>query len=149
VYRFPAPETLATQWESGSHNPEETVARILVIDDEEQIRCLLRYALERAGYEIIEACDGDEGVQCYRAAPVDLIISDIFLAGQGGFETITALRREAPGIKIIAMSGGGYLGDCDLLDIARQLGAQHTLQKPFELEDLCAMVWEVLQDVDA
>jgi DNA-binding NtrC family response regulator len=125
------------------------VVRILVIDDEEQVRRLLRYALERAGHEIIEACDGDEGVQCYRTAPVDLIISDILLTDQGGFETITALRHEAPGIKIIAMSGGGYFGDSDFFEIARQLGAQRTLQKPFELGDLFSTVWEVLQDSDA
>lgn len=125
------------------------MARILVIDDEEQMRRLLRRALERAGYEIIEACDGNEGIRCYRTAHVDLIISDILLAGQGGFETITALRHEAPGIKIIAMSGGGYVGDSDLLDIARQLGAQRTLQKPFELQDLFETVWEVLQSAEA
>jgi two-component system, chemotaxis family, chemotaxis protein CheY len=145
---LPDPETMATHGGSGSYNTEGTVARILIIDDEEQIRRLLRYALERAGYEIIEACDGDEGVQCYRTAAVDLIISDILLTDQGGFETITALRHEAPGIKIIAMSGGGYLGDGNLLDIARQLGAQRTLQKPFELGDLFATVWEALQDSD-
>jgi DNA-binding response OmpR family regulator len=88
-------------------------------------------------------------VMAMSTAPVDLIISDVLLTGQGGFETITALRHEAPGIKIIAMSGGGYLGDSDLLDIARQLGAQRTLQKPFELGDLFATVWEVLQGSDA
>ena len=124
------------------------MARILVIDDEEPIRRMLRQALERAGYEIIEACDGQEGVHYYRTAHVDLIISDILLAGAEGFETITALRREAPGVKIIAMSGGGYVGDSDVLNIARQLGAQGALQKPFELQDLFATVGELLQDAN-
>jgi CheY-like chemotaxis protein len=133
------------------HRPsmEESMARILVIDDEEQMRRMLRRALERQGYEIIEACDGNEGVQCYRSVHVDLVISDILLAGQEGFETIIALRHEVPGIKIIAISGGDCHSDSDLLDMARQLGAQRTLQKPFELRDLFETVWEVLQGADA
>jgi CheY-like chemotaxis protein len=125
---------------------EETVARILVIDDEASMRRMLRQALERVGYEIVEAQDGDEGLQWYHTASIDLIISDILLVGQEGLEAIRTLRREAPEAKIIAMSGGGYVGDSDILAIARQSGAQRTLQKPFDLQELFRAVWEVLQD---
>lgn len=122
------------------------MTRILVIDDQASMRRLLRQALERVGYEIVEAEDGEAGLHWYHTASIDLIISDILLAEQEGLETITTLHREAPEAKIIAMSGGGYVGDRDILDVARQSGAHRTLQKPFDLQELFTTVWEVLQD---
>src|SRR5919108_2919694 len=99
------------------------VARILIIDDDDQIRRMLCQALEQAGYEAVEARDGQEGLEHYRAAPTDLIITDILMPGKEGLETIMELRREVPGVKIIAISGGGQTGNMTFLEIARYLGA--------------------------
>jgi DNA-binding response OmpR family regulator len=122
------------------------VARILVIDDEDQPRQILQQALERAGYEVTTARDGSEGLRRFRAAPTDLVITDILMPEKEGLETIVDLRREFPAVKIIAISGGGRTGSLNFLDIAERLGAQRTLQKPFGLHEMLAVVHELLQD---
>jgi len=120
--------------------------RILIIDDEQDLRLILREALEYVGYEVVEAGDGDEGLQHYRETPADLIITDILMPGKGGLETIGELQREDPHVKIIAISGGSPCGHVDVLDIAKQLGARWVLRKPFRLPDMCQAVREALQD---
>ena len=119
--------------------------RILIIDDDDQLRHMLCQALEQAGYETVEARDGEEGLARYRAAPTDLIITDILMPGKEGLETIMELRREVPGVKIIAISGGGQTGNMTFLEVARYLGAQRALQKPFELRELLDAIREVLE----
>jgi CheY-like chemotaxis protein len=89
--------------------------RILIIDDEDQFRSMLRRVLERASYEVVEAQDGNEGIQRCREAPMDLIITDILMPGKEGLETIMDLRREFSQVKIIAISGGGRTGDLNFL----------------------------------
>jgi DNA-binding response OmpR family regulator len=121
------------------------VARILIIDDDDQLRHMLCQALEQAGYEAVEARDGQEGLEQYRAAPTDLIITDILMPGKEGLETIMELRREVPEVKIIAISGGGQTGNMTFLEVARYLGAQRAFQKPFELRELLSAVREVLE----
>jgi CheY-like chemotaxis protein len=120
--------------------------RILIIDDEAELRLILREALEYIGYEVVEAGNGDEGLQHYRAAPPDLIITDMVMPGKGGLETIDELRRADPHVKIIAISGGNRIGHLDALDIAKQLGAQWVFRKPFQLPDMCQAVRDALQD---
>jgi DNA-binding response OmpR family regulator len=122
------------------------VARILIIDDEDQPRRMLYQALTRAGYEVVEARDGNEGLARFREAPTDLIITDILMPEKEGLETIIDLRREFPHVKIVAMSGGGRTGSLNFLDIARRLGAQCTLPKPFGLQDMLKAVRELLQE---
>lgn len=80
--------------------------RILVIDDDPDIRRLLRLALEDAGYDVREAQEGDDGLAIARQERCALAIVDLFMPGKEGLETILALRREMPQIKLIAMSGG-------------------------------------------
>jgi CheY-like chemotaxis protein len=82
------------------------MARILVIDDERIIRTIVKHALEEDGHEVIEAGDGEEGIQLYRKNPTDLVVTDIIMPRKEGIETIKELRRNYPDIKIIAMSGG-------------------------------------------
>ncbi|HEY7490086.1 MAG TPA: response regulator [Candidatus Tectomicrobia bacterium] len=122
------------------------MARILVIDDEDQSRQMLQQALERAGYEVTTARDGSEGLRRFREAPTDLVITDILMPEKEGLETIMDLRREFPAVKIIAVSGGGRTGSLNFLDIAKRLGARRTLQKPFGLREMLAVVHELLQD---
>lgn len=120
--------------------------RILIIDDEQDLRLILREALEYVGYEVVEAGNGDEGLQHYRETPADLIITDIIMPGKGGLETIGELQREDPHVRIIAISGGSAFGYADALDIAKQLGARRVFRKPFQLPEMCQAVREALQD---
>lgn len=120
---------------------------ILIVDDEDQVRQLIRQTLEQAGYHVTEACDGKEALQQYRLAPADLIIMDILMPDQDGLETTATLRREFPNVKIIAITGGSdMIGILSFLDVAKMLGAHSTLQKPFEMKALLDTVQAELQD---
>jgi len=119
-------------------------ASILVMDDEEQMRTMLRMLLEREGYEVVEASDGKEGLRRYRENPTDLIITDLIMPEKEGIETIMELRRDFPDVKIIAMSGGGRLDPGQYLRMAKNFGVRYTFAKPFEKEDLLKAVRDLL-----
>ncbi len=118
--------------------------RILVVDDEEGIRTILGKALRSAGHEVVLAADGLEALKCYRAAPADVVIADIFMPGMDGIETMRELRREFPDCKIIGMSGNQSARP--MLSAARQLGAIAALEKPFSINQLLDAVKNAIQD---
>ena len=121
------------------------IVRILVIDDDEDFRSMLRTALEQDGYAVEEARNGREGLQRYVIAPTDVVITDLLMPEQEGLETIRALRQMNPQVKIIAISGGGRTGNLNFLPLASMFGALRTLQKPFTLQQLHDVVREVVQ----
>ena len=114
------------------------MAAILVIDDEEIIRVLLRSALEAAGYEVTEAANGREGLDLYRKRPTDLVITDILMPELNGLDMLMELTREFLDAKVIAISGAG--GERNVLDVAKLLGARQTFPKPFSIPDLLSVV---------
>lgn len=122
------------------------MARVLVVDDEELVRKLLNKVLRRAGYEVVLATNGKEGVQRYADQPADAVIMDLIMPEQEGMETIVALRRMAPDVKIIAITGGGCVGAQDYLRVAQNLGASRCLPKPIDLDDLRQTVAELLEN---
>ena len=120
--------------------------RILVIDDDMQFRQMLRQTLERAGFEVAEAPDGEKGMRLYRQDPTDLIITDIIMPEKEGVETIIELRREFPDVKIIAISGGSRGIDAkDCLYAVKQLGADCTFSKPFDRKELLEAISGLLE----
>ncbi len=125
------------------------MARILIIDDEPQIRSMLRLMLERVGYEIAEAPDGIEGIRKYRENPADLIITDLIMPNKDGIGMIIDLKKEFPQVKIIAMSGGGVNRPEGYLDGAKKLGATRTLTKPIDRDEMLKAVKETLKDTAA
>ena len=110
------------------------MATILIIDDEEPIRALLRTTLESAGYEVTEAPNGRIGLELYRHKPTELVITDILMPELNGLDMLLELTREFLHAKVIAISGVG--GEQNVLDVAKLLGARQTLQKPFSLPQL-------------
>ncbi len=120
--------------------------RILVIDDEDQIRAMLRQALESSGHEVLEANNGEEGVRIYQKQPADLVITDILMPEKEGLESIRELRGLDPAVRVIAISGGGRFHTMDVLGLARMLGARRTFWKPFDLAKVVAAVQEELED---
>jgi CheY-like chemotaxis protein len=124
---------------------KEAMAHILIIDDDDQFRTMLRQLIERNGHEVEEASGGKEGIQLYRENPTDLIITDLIMPGKDGIETIQELKKEFPDIKIIAISGGGRLGPQDYLHLAKMLGARRTLTKPIDLPELLKAIDELLE----
>jgi len=121
------------------------MANILIIDDDNQFRTMLRKMIERNGYEVIEASGGEEGIKLYRKNPTDLIITDLIMPEKDGIETIQELKKEFPDVRIIAISGGGRLGPQDYLHLAKMFGVQRTLTKPIELPVLLQTIEELLE----
>jgi len=122
------------------------MARVLVIDDEEQVRTLIREVLEGAGHEVMEAGNGREAMKLYEANPTNVVITDLVMPEQDGLETIRELRRRFPAVKIIAVSGAQQKLNLDLLYVAEKLGALRTMEKPFDIRKLVALVEELLKD---
>ena len=120
------------------------MAKILIIDDEKQIRWLLRDILEREGHEIVDTPSGEEGIRIHHEEPADLIITDLFMPGKDGLGIIVALRQDTPDAKIIVISGGGPMGNLDVLPAAKALGAVCTLAKPFTREEMLDAVRNAL-----
>ncbi len=118
--------------------------RILVVEDDEPLRSVLRQILERTGHEVAEAADGRAALEIQRQKGADLVITDIIMPEVDGIETIMVLRREFPSVKIIAISGGSRVGPREFLNLARVLGAHRTLHKPFALQEMLDAVDELL-----
>ncbi len=116
------------------------MARILVFDDDPEMREAVRGILEEAGHEVEEAPDGEHGMQLYREQPSDIVITDIRMPQKTGNETIMELRSEFPYVKIIAMSGGGTVGADLYMQVARKLGADFAITKPFAPDELLSAV---------
>jgi CheY-like chemotaxis protein len=123
-----------------------TVKRILVIDDEDLIREVVKEMLEAEGYVVSMAANGKEGLRLYQKELPDLIITDIFMPEMEGLETIRELQRDSPEVKIIAISGGGEKGMLSFLTYAKRFGALRTLEKPFAREELLTTVRELLTE---
>ena len=120
------------------------MARILVIDDDESVRKAIRRVLEPLGHEVLEADDGAVGLTLVATKGADLVITDIFMPGQDGIETVRRMRKEFPGVKMLVMSGGDSTGRMDLRRDAVLLGAAGSLRKPFERDELVQAVRGVL-----
>jgi len=118
------------------------MAKILVIDDEPQVRRVIRHFLTRAGHTVAEAADGAEGLARVRADMPDVLVTDILMPNKEGIETIREMRREAPGLPILVISGNA--GSSLYMEMAKMLGAQAALAKPFRSAELLRAVDDLL-----
>jgi len=114
--------------------------KILVIDDDLSVRQLVVQMLVSKGYQVVSAEDGRRGLALFRDEKPDLIVTDIIMPEKGGIATIRNIRSECPDAKIIAMSGDGRIGNANLLDIARWLGASDVIAKPFDPDQFITVV---------
>ena len=121
------------------------MARIILIEDCNSLRGVFKKILEYEGHEVLDAQDGKGGERLYREGYADLVITDIVMPNKDGIETIIELRRDFPGIKILAISGGGRIGSEQYLKMAKSLGAHDILGKPFKQKDLVASVRKLLK----
>ncbi|MCB0344332.1 MAG: response regulator [Bdellovibrionales bacterium] len=117
---------------------------VLIIEDEEQLRKTLRQILERANYKVLEAADGIEGVEMFKAHNPEIVLTDIDLPKQDGIQTLFKLRGESSQSHVIAMTGVPEYGE-KFLEVAKQLGAGTVLPKPFDSKRLL----EVIRGLDA
>jgi DNA-binding response OmpR family regulator len=119
--------------------------RILLIEDEEGLRSMLRISLEKMGYAVVEASDGKAAMAIFKTEPVDLVLTDLMMPEKEGLETIRELRKGHPELKIIAMSGGGRTDARDNLKMAKLFGATTVFSKPFSLAELSRAVTEIFK----
>ena len=122
-----------------------TGQRILIVDDDPGIRRALTSLLSKSGYQVTQANDGLEAIRLWRDQGGDLVITDLHMPEKNGIETILELLSHSPGIRIIAMSGGGQTKRLDLLSNATMLGAVLTIEKPFTLTEMLTLVRQALQ----
>ena len=117
------------------------MAYVLVVDDQKQIRSLLRALLEPIGHNVSEACNGHEALSQYHNARPDLVLTDMQMPDMDGVEMIEHLQRLDPRLKIVVMSGS----PCGIQEGIRLVGAQRVIHKPFSLDQLRQTVQTVLQ----
>ena len=120
------------------------MAKILIVDDDASIRGLFRRILEVEGYTIVEASNGESALRCFEESWADLVITDIVMPEKDGLELMAELRRLAPGVKIVAISGGGGLNPFTYLAMARERGADTVIFKPVPVESLLKTVHQLL-----
>jgi CheY-like chemotaxis protein len=132
------------------------MAKILIVDDEENVRAALKQVLERAGYEVAVAATGNEGLELMQREGADLVITDVIMPGIDGITTARKIREKFRNTRIIVISGGGkaapdpYEPDAistrSYLASANSAGADRTLTKPFDREDILRAVKNLLEE---
>ncbi len=118
--------------------------RILVVEDDNSVRKLLGRILSMEGYSVEEAASAPEALKIIRSAPPPLVITDLLMPDQDGLELIMEIRRSGADLKIIAISAGGRIGPATYLELAKKLGADRAITKPFQPETLLRAVRELL-----
>ena len=117
--------------------------RVLVVDDNPDMRSFVKIVLERAGFEAEVAADGQRSLDLQREHPADVLITDIFMPEPDGLELIQRFKSRFPGIRILAISGGGKASKADYLHVATEIGAEAVLRKPFATETLIRTLQEL------
>jgi len=115
--------------------------KILIVDDDEQVREFLAGVLRQADFETLEAEDGTQALHVYAEQPVDLVLTDLCMPEREGFETMRALHETDRAVKVIVISGAF---DAKYLPIAKKLGADAVLAKPIGPEQLLTTIAQVL-----
>ncbi len=114
--------------------------RVLVVDDQPDVCEFVAFGLQRAGFDVDVARNGREALERQQQSAADVVITDIFMPDMDGIETIDRIKSQFPNTRIVAMSSGRSLRRQDYLSVARQIGADATLSKPFSTDELLAIV---------
>lgn len=122
---------------------------ILIIDDDAQVREMLKKMFTRAGYQVLTAKDGKEGLNLFEVSAVDLVVTDLIMPEKEGIETIIALRQLKSDAKIIAISGDGQENSTSYLNMATKLGAQRAFAKPLQRKELLDAIHSLLTLTEA
>lgn len=121
------------------------MANILIVDDDKQIRSMLKQMLEREGHQVNTACDGVQALSAMLQKIPDLVITDLIMPEKEGLELIRELRRYYPDLKIVVITGGSRLiKPGGYLNTARLLGANLSFQKPIERKEFVSSINNLL-----
>lgn len=121
------------------------MAKILIVDDEDTIRNMIKIVLEREGYEVLEAVNGEDAIEKAAGEELDLLITDLVMPEKNGIDLILQLKDSQKDLPVLAISGGGGVtGRFDYLPVAKLIGASNILRKPFEMSELKEVVKTLL-----
>ncbi|HSL86341.1 MAG TPA: response regulator [Bacteroidales bacterium] len=121
------------------------MATILLVEDELELKEMLKVALARRNFTVIEAENGREAIARFRPGITDLVITDLIMPEEDGLKVIIELREVKPSVRIIAISGGGKAGPGNYLSLAKALGADAVFSKPFSITELLSKAEELLE----
>jgi len=119
-------------------------ANVLVVEDDAELLQIMARSLEGAGHVVTQAPNGESGLRLFRAEPPDLVVCDIVMPDRDGIELIPEMKALHPAVKIVAISGRQHIGALDVLNLAKRMGADATLAKPFAMDALVALVGSLL-----
>jgi len=117
---------------------------ILLVEDEKDLREMLKASLIRRKYTVIEAENGKDAISHFKPLITDMLITDLIMPDEDGLKVIIKLKKLKPTLKIIAISGGGKAGPGSYLNLAKALGADAIFSKPFSVHDLISKIEELL-----
>jgi DNA-binding response OmpR family regulator len=118
---------------------------IMIVEDDNDLREMLKISLLQRKYTVIEAGNGKEAIAKFKPALIDLVVTDIIMPDEDGLKVIMKLREIKPSIRIIAISGGGKAGPGNYLNLARALGANEIFSKPFSVQTLLTKIDTILE----
>lgn len=118
--------------------------RVLIIEDETELREMIKTSLIRRKYTVFEASNGKDAIIHFKPSMTDLVVTDLIMPEEDGLKVIMKLKEMKPSLKIIAISGGGKAGPGGYLNLAKALGAHAVLSKPFSINYLISKIEELL-----
>jgi CheY-like chemotaxis protein len=118
--------------------------RVLIIEDEVELREMIKTSLIRRKYTVMEAGNGKDALSRFKPSMTDLVVTDLIMPEEDGLKVIMKLKEIKPSLKIIAISGGGKAGPGGYLNLAKALGAHAVLSKPFSINELISKIEELL-----
>jgi CheY-like chemotaxis protein len=117
---------------------------VLIVEDDKELREMLKMSLLRSGFIVLEAKNGKDAITHFKPALTDLVVTDLIMPEEDGLKVVIKLRELKPSIKIIAISGGGKVGPGSYLNLAKALGADAIFSKPFSINDLTTKIEQLL-----
>ena len=119
---------------------------VLIVEDDKELREMLKMSLQRRGFAVQEAENGKEAISHFKPSLTDLVVTDLIMPEEDGLKVVIKLRELKPAIKIIAISGGGKVGPGSYLNLAKALGADAIYSKPFSIKDLIVKIEQLLDN---
>jgi len=118
---------------------------ILVVEDDNELREMLKVSLIRKKFTVLEATNGKDAITHFKPSVTDLVITDLIMPEEDGLKVIMRLRELKPSLKIVAISGGGKAGPGSYLNLAKVLGADVVYSKPFSVTEMITRIEELLE----
>lgn len=119
---------------------------ILLVEDDKELREMLKMSLLRSGFTVLEAENGKDAITHFKPLVTDLVVTDLIMPEEDGLKVVIKLRELKPSIRIIAISGGGKVGPGSYLNLAKALGADAIFSKPFSINDLISKIEQLLDN---